>query len=794
MEVNLKSQENILKLMQLLFLLALCLDSFDIFLVLDVFGFTVRLGLVLLVIPISYVFLRLIVNRKFYMPIGFIPLVIWTFFILLFIPNTNFLIRNIGYAGWLILYCCLIFTAVQIFNKKSDLKFLMTVYLVSFLFVSAFGVLQFSLGILGFEPPLVRQWWPNGIPRINGFSFEPSYYSTYLITGWVFSSYLFIKKVTLINKKIVMLTFIFSTIALILSSSRMGYIIMFAWMALYPVKLIFTNRKDWKSLLKYFGFAGVILAIILLVSILTLDFEDIKFLFEGLGILGMASHSSSTRLTFMGYTLQAFLNSPIIGYSLGGIPSAIGEMHNVVVNNQDLANIYEGMNVTSEILAGSGIFGFLFFVIFILIILAKPLFLSKRTLNSDEKAILKGIVFSFIFLFAILQFNQNILRLYFWMHLAIIAVVYQLVLADISGSKKNFVIDGRMWNHSGIGTYLKGVVPRFIKHFESVEFFIIIDDEANLPLDLVKLKNVRLIESNASIYSIKEQIFFIRKIYGRFDFFWSPHYNIPIFYDGKLYVTVHDVFHLAMPQYNNGIKKIYAKLLFTVLKYKAEKIFTVSEFSKKELVNYTGTKPEKIIVVPNGVEEEWFLPLTSEKVRERPYILYVGNVKPHKNLMSLIEGFKIIKDKIEEDLVIVGKKEGFITGDPLISKAAEELMDRIVFTGYVSDELLRKYYKNASVLVFPSLYEGFGLPPLEAMAVNCPTIVSNKASIPEVCKDATLYIEPEDTRDIAEKLLLVLNNKQIKNDLIEKGKVHVKKFSWNNTSGEIIEVFNEVLK
>ncbi|TKC16990.1 glycosyltransferase family 4 protein [Robertmurraya kyonggiensis] len=380
-----------------------------------------------------------------------------------------------------------------------------------------------------------------------------------------------------------------------------------------------------------------------------------------------------------------------------------------------------------------------------------------------------------------------------FIHNSLIATVNFSDLPKESKQKKKFVIDIRMWRHSGIGTYIKSTVLRVINAFPNVEFTLIIgidfdEKELNWP------NNVSFLLFSSSIYTIREQIEFIKKVNGRYDYFWSPHYNIPIFFMGKLFATVHDVFHLAIPQYNKGLKKIYARILFTVLRFRAKKIFTVSEFTKQELIKYIGVKPKKIIAISNGIEEEWFALPQSERVLEKPYVLYVGNVKPHKNLISLIQAFKLIKDEIKQDLVIVGKKEGFITGDKFIGKAAEELSDRIVFTGYVSDELLKRYYKHADVLVFPSIYEGFGLPPLEAMAVNCPTIVSNKASIPEVCEDASLYIDPHNPMDIAEKILLVLKNEEIKKDLIGRGKAHVKKFKWRNTSEQIIQEFKEVLK
>lgn len=775
------------------FYLAMLFISFDIFLIIDIKGFTVRLALLFLLVPMGVVVLRQLKEKIFVLPAAFIPLLIWTFFIVLFIPNTNFILRNIGYAIWLIFYVLVVVTTVNLFKSKEDLKKLLSIYLFSFLFVSFYGLLQFFLSLVGLEPPFITQWWPNGIPRVNGFSYEPSYYATYLITGWVLSLYLLEKKITILDRRFLILTVAFTTLALILSSSRMGYIVMILWILRYPFLYIKRKKADKKTMLKLFIVSIGLLGLGSVLFFLLFDFKDIKFLFEGLGLFGTASHSSSTRITFMIYTLQTFIESPIFGYSLGGIPSAIGDLHNIVVTDQTVAGQFEGMNVTSEVLAASGAIGFIFFGLFMALLIIKPLLLSDR-LSNENKGVLKGLVYSFVFLLIILQFNQNILRPYLWLHISLIVTFYSVLRKEAVITKRRFVIDIRMWEHSGIGTYIKNTVPKIVKKFNNVDFYLITDPKNDVSAAFNKMKNVSFIKSNSSIYSIKEQIDFILKIYGRYDYFWSPHYNIPLFFDGKLIVTVHDVFHLAMPEYNKGVKQLYAKLLFTSLKYRAHKVFTVSRFTKNELVKFIGINESKVIPILNGVDKELYNSNINQKVSQLPYILYVGNVKPHKNLVTLVKAFELIKDTIDHNLVIVGKKEGFITGDTEVSKMAEALGERVVFTGFIPDDVLISYYKKADLLVFPSLYEGFGLPPLEAMAVGCATAVSNIASIPEACENATVYFDPLDERDMSEKILKVLTDEGLKASLIQKGRTHVNKFSWENTASEIIRVLKEVLK
>ena len=351
-------------------------------------------------------------------------------------------------------------------------------------------------------------------------------------------------------------------------------------------------------------------------------------------------------------------------------------------------------------------------------------------------------------------------------------------------------IDFRMHNASGIGTYIKNIIPFLIN-----EFNIILLGSENEIKQYDWQDKVEIIECNSKIYSIKEQLELFNNI-PKCDVFWSPHYNIPLLpiKAKKRIVTIHDVFHLAFYDQLNFKQKLYAKLVINQAVKKSDKILTVSKFSRDEIKKYTNTAKE-INVVYNAIDFNKFKKIDNKSklnlVKEKyslpnEFILFVGNVKPHKNIKNLLLAIK----NLDINLVVVGKKEGFITGDDNIQLLIKEnhLENKIYFTGYVDDEDIPLIYNFAKIFVFPSIYEGFGIPPLEAQACGTPVIVSNSASLPEVCEESALYCNPYDINDIKEKIEILINDEDLQNDLIQKGFENIKRFSWEKSSKKIIEI------
>jgi glycosyltransferase involved in cell wall biosynthesis len=347
----------------------------------------------------------------------------------------------------------------------------------------------------------------------------------------------------------------------------------------------------------------------------------------------------------------------------------------------------------------------------------------------------------------------------------------------------HIVVDARMATDGGIGTYLQGILPRIAASRPAWTFTLLGDPAEMRALGWDQLPNVRLSECHAPIFSVQEQLALPRCCPRDADLYWAPHYNIPLLMRGRPFVvTIHDVCHLALPELMGGaLRSGYARWLLKAARGRARRVLFDSEFTRRETVRLLGAGENGIkgTVAHLAADEEWTHAREQAPTRPLPekYFLYVGNIKRHKNVPLLLRAFGNVRDRIPHRLVLIGRREG-LRVDPGVAAEAARLGERVLFLGEVSKGLVRRYVAHAEALVTASLYEGFGLPPLEAMAAGCPCIVSSAGSLPEVCGDAALYCDPSDESSVSARLLEIATAPHVREQLIARGRRRAAQFSW----------------
>lgn len=345
-----------------------------------------------------------------------------------------------------------------------------------------------------------------------------------------------------------------------------------------------------------------------------------------------------------------------------------------------------------------------------------------------------------------------------------------------------------MLNSSGIGRYIKNTIGYLAakKPFE-----ITCLGHAKDIADITKFEGLRYINVKSRIFSIEEQVELPLKI-PKCDLYWSPQFNVPILPIAakKRIVTIPDVLYLAYPRTIPLLNRIYARFLINCALNHSDKVVAISKFTKSEILKYSNIDEKKVKVIYCSVDEEFNQGFNKRDLPDN-YILYVGNVKPHKNLKNALLAYRKISSKNDVKFYIIGKREGFITGCTDLGDIINELKDKVVFTGFISDDILKNYYSNARLFILPSYYEGFGIPILEAMKFGLPIIASRAGSIPEVGGDAIDYFDPYDVTDIANKMKKALSDDHGFN----KGAYtqQLLRFSWEQAADEYIALFKETI-
>lgn len=379
--------------------------------------------------------------------------------------------------------------------------------------------------------------------------------------------------------------------------------------------------------------------------------------------------------------------------------------------------------------------------------------------------------------------------------------------------KRNLLsIDARMLFAGGIGTYIQNLLKRI--RFETlglqVDVYVRTQKEAQWMKEFQPNASVKICPY--WIYGVKEQLFWLKNLKG--GAFWAPHYNIPWGGYEKLIVTLHDA-ALPLTEHTPWFYHLYAGVMYGRIRQKANAILTVSEFSR-----HMNQERGRIFGIPMtvtllGVDPTWFTAPSGPRPYSFKYLIYIGNLKPHKNLIRLLKAWEKLSENSQREkkystdlarpepqspdisdykLVCVGPFKSLKSRDENAFRLMNRMKGNVIFSEEIVGEPLRDLVKHAEGLILPSTYEGFGLPPLEAMASSVPVLASWAEPMPEVCGPSALYCDPYSVEEIAAgiKRLVGLSGQE-RQMRIAAGVEHAAKFNWDKTAKETFEVFKTTL-
>lgn len=327
------------------------------------------------------------------------------------------------------------------------------------------------------------------------------------------------------------------------------------------------------------------------------------------------------------------------------------------------------------------------------------------------------------------------------------------------------------------------------EHYTGVEIYA-----KNLYDMFKKMIDIEMVQPESSNRYMQHywEHFTLPKTAQKYDILFSPANIAPVLLPRKtkLVVTVHDLAFLKYPCSVSKLFYYYYKCIIPLIMKRADHIITISHFTKNELCYHYPETCAKISVIYNGINQNF---TRDASVTKEDYILYVGSLNPRKNFANLIKAHERLKSNTK--LVIVGNfNDNFrLNRDDKETLARAKNNPNVVFKKHLNQNDLINLYRKARLFVYPSFYEGFGIPPVEAMGCGTPLIVSEYSAMQEVCQDAAVYADPHNIDDIAEKIEIVLKDKELQNQLIENGQKRVKEFDWEKIAKQHISVFETVL-
>jgi len=353
---------------------------------------------------------------------------------------------------------------------------------------------------------------------------------------------------------------------------------------------------------------------------------------------------------------------------------------------------------------------------------------------------------------------------------------------------------------AGIGNYLFNLISE-LSRIDPTNKYIIFASSENIEYYTNSNPNFKLI--NIGFWAGKR---FLRILWEQFvlpikllelnaDILFSPGFVCPLIKVTRYVTVIHDMTFFSHPQVHTFFKRLYFPFMIRQSVKRSEKIIAVSNNTSREIQKYIQIPERKLSVTHLAASTLSEENSTSNNLSKKygidsEFMLFVGMLEPRKNLKLIIKALPEIIDK-NLKLVIVGKK-GWMIDNLFDDIKAGNLENRVIFTGFVPDEELLEFYKTAQMFVYPSLYEGFGIPVLEAMSAGCPVITSNVSSLPEVAGDAAIMINPDDSTELARAINLLNSDENYRNQMIGKGFENIKKFNWEKTAIETLSIFDNL--
>ena len=362
---------------------------------------------------------------------------------------------------------------------------------------------------------------------------------------------------------------------------------------------------------------------------------------------------------------------------------------------------------------------------------------------------------------------------------------------------KNIVYDARVCDGKihGISQVAEQLLKCIIELDKDNKYIVLCNNDY-IQGKMPQKDNVTYKKLKSKVYSINEQAEVLncaKKI--KTDLYHSPTFTAPLFASFPVIINIHDLIPMVYPEFFPIKYAFYYKLFVSKIAKKATKIVTCSESSKTDISRLFSVDPSKILVAYNSVTppDESAENIEESKIEKITpgYMLYVGNQKPHKNFVNAAKAFDILQNKCPDKnlkLVAVGISDDFFRQSPV------HKIENIICIKYLDSIELNYLYKNAGLFLFPSLYEGFGLPPLEAMSYGVPVVSSYCSSMPEILGNAYEKVDPENPEDIANGLYRVTHHDGLTAELVKKGYSQVKKYSWMKSAKKVVNLYKDILR